>query len=394
MPKLTNRFPTMYRDKNTAVSKHKGQRIYHGVWGSPEADKSYKRFIANLALEENHVLPKRMDKETDVLVSELAAGFLEVYESRMHKSDYRHYKQAVRHLADAYGEFAVNEFSPKKLKTVRARMVKSGLCRDIVNRYTGFIKRIFAWGVEEELVNATVSHALLVVKSLREGEEGAFDYPEREAVSFHVVEKTLPFPLPVYQAFFRILKMTGARPSEICKMRVGDIDKTETDHWTFSPVNHKTARHNKRRVIVFGAQEQAVLLPYLEGKDSDRAVFSPKDAVRERKERDRAARVTPLSPSQIARDKHRQKYPKAENHEHFDTETLGKALKSVIIEANRHLPDEEKIPHWTLYQLRHAAITELVILFGEEKAAMMTGTSVAMVRRIYDHSHRKRMVDL
>jgi len=88
------------------------------------------------------------------------------------------------------------------------------------------------------------------------GEGGAFDYPEREAVLFDVVEKTLPFPLPVYQAFFRILKMTGARPSAICKMRVGDIDKTETDHWTFSPVNHKTARHNKRRVMPLGVKSK------------------------------------------------------------------------------------------------------------------------------------------
>ena len=45
MPKLKNQYPKMYRDKNSAVSKHKGQRIYHGVWGLPEADKAYKRFI-------------------------------------------------------------------------------------------------------------------------------------------------------------------------------------------------------------------------------------------------------------------------------------------------------------------------------------------------------------
>jgi integrase len=231
------------------------------------------------------------------------------------------------------------------------------------------------------------------VKALREGEEGTFDHTDREAVSFEVVEATMPYLLPVYQAFFRILKMTGARPSEICRMRVGDINQVDAEHWTFSPINHKTARHNKRRVIVFGAAEQAVLLPYL-GKEPVRAVFSPKDAVRERKERDRAARVTPFTPSQRERDKHRAKYPKIENHEHFDSTTVGCALQNAINEANRQLPDGEAIPHWTLYQLRHAAITELVILLGEEKAAMMTGTSVEMVRRIYEHSNRKRVADM
>jgi len=291
MPKLTNRFPVMYRDKNSAVSKHKGKRIYHGVWGSPEADKSYKRFIA--ALLENPTLPLRIGKESsDVLVSELADAFLEAHEPRMNKTDYGHFGRAFGYLVGIYEELSVNEFSPKKLKVCRSQMIKAGtLCRKTVNRYTWHISRLFIWGAGEELVDANVGLGLRAVKALREGEEGTFDHTDREAVSFEVVEATMPYLLPVYQAFFRILKMTGARPSEICRMRVGDINQTDTEHWTFSPINHKTARHNKRRVIVFGAAEQAVLLPYL-GKEPVRAVFSPKDAVRERKERDRAARVT------------------------------------------------------------------------------------------------------
>jgi len=75
MPKLKNRFPAMYRDKNSAVSKHNGKRVYHGVWGSPEAEKSYKRFIA--ALLENPALPLRLGADTDVLISELTDAFLD-----------------------------------------------------------------------------------------------------------------------------------------------------------------------------------------------------------------------------------------------------------------------------------------------------------------------------
>jgi len=54
---------------------HKGKRIYHGIWGSPEAEKNYKRFIA--ALLENSILPLRIDGNTDALVSEIAAAFLD-----------------------------------------------------------------------------------------------------------------------------------------------------------------------------------------------------------------------------------------------------------------------------------------------------------------------------
>jgi hypothetical protein len=136
MPKLTNRMPTKCRDRNQAFAWHKGKRIYFGVWDSPEADKNYKRFLA--ALLENHALPLRLDKGTDVLVSELALAFLDNHESRMGKADHRNFKYAIGFLAEVYGELAVNEFSPKKLKVVRSQMVKAGtLCRNQINRYTG-----------------------------------------------------------------------------------------------------------------------------------------------------------------------------------------------------------------------------------------------------------------
>ena len=242
MPKLTDRLPKKCNDRGRAFSWHNGKRIYHGVWGSPEADKSYRRFIA--ALLESPTLPLRIDKDSDVLVSELTAAFLEVHESRIDKTDYTHYKQAVGHLAEIYGELAVNEFSPKKLKVCRSRMVNAGtLCRNTVNRYVKYIKRIFAWGVEEELVDANVGLGLRAVKALREGEEGTFDHPEREAVPFEVVEATLPFLPPTVAAMVQLQWLTGMRPSEICKMTVADIDRNRGNGlWYYSP-KHKTERY-------------------------------------------------------------------------------------------------------------------------------------------------------
>ena len=131
MPKLKNRLPKVCRDRNQAFSWYNGRRFYHGVWGSPEAEKSYKRFIA--ALLENPTLPVRLGEDNDVLVSELADGFLEHIKPQMGKTDYLHYKYAVAYLIEVYGELAVNEFSPKKLKVVRSQMVKAGtLCRGMI----------------------------------------------------------------------------------------------------------------------------------------------------------------------------------------------------------------------------------------------------------------------
>ena len=235
MPKLKNRLPKNCRDRNQAFSWYDGRRIYHGVWGSPEAEKSYKRFLA--ALLENPSLHPQVGKDICVLVSELTDGYLDGIESRMGADAVVMFKQTIGYLVESYGEIAVNDFSPKKLKTVRSKMLKTGtLCRNQINRYIGYIKRIFQWGVEEEIVESNVALALKAVKNLRKDEEGAFDHPEKEEVPFWVVAATLPFLAPMLAAMVQIQWMLGMRPSEVFKMRVGDIDRTrENGLWYYIP---------------------------------------------------------------------------------------------------------------------------------------------------------------
>ena len=96
MPKLKNQYPKNCRDRNQSFSWYNGKRIYHGVWGSPDADKNYKRFIARLL--ENPVLPLQNDKTGDVLVSELAAGFLNYVEIQYDKTEFQHFKRAIGFL--------------------------------------------------------------------------------------------------------------------------------------------------------------------------------------------------------------------------------------------------------------------------------------------------------
>jgi len=74
MPKLKNQYPKLCRDRNQAISWYNGKRYHHGKWGTPDANRNYKRFIATL-LESPHISLKD-GKTGDVLVSELAAGFL------------------------------------------------------------------------------------------------------------------------------------------------------------------------------------------------------------------------------------------------------------------------------------------------------------------------------
>ena len=113
MPKLKTRLPKMCRDRNQAFSWHNGKRIYHGIWGSPEAEKSYKRFIAVL-LETPAFL--RIDRNDDVFVSELADSFVEHIASQLDKSHVAHFKIVIGFLVERYDELAVNGVFAKKVE--------------------------------------------------------------------------------------------------------------------------------------------------------------------------------------------------------------------------------------------------------------------------------------
>ena len=380
MPKLKNKDPKNCRDRNQSFSWYNGKRIYHGIWGTPEAKKNYRRFCAAIDDPASSV---RLGGGAFALISELTAGFLDGISSRMDKSHVTHFKLAIGYLVDLYGDMSAEEFSPKKLKAVRNQMVKTGtLCRRMVNDYTGRIKHIFAWGVEEELVPPNVYDAIRVVKILPKGTPGTFDHPEREGVPEWAIALTLPFLAPVVAAMVVVQWLTGMRPSEVFKMRVGDIDRNRKNGlWYYVPESHKTEEHIGKKPIPLGKPEQDLIAPYLVGKKPEEAVFSPRTAVQERAAQARARRKSPLTPSQLARTK------RQNVGEFYDKDSYRRAVEYGIKKGNRH---GQTIPHWTPYLLRNSAATAIELEHGLDEAQAQLGHTSADMTRRYSAAHLKQ----
>jgi len=81
----------------------------------------------------------------------------------------------------------------------------------------------------------------------------------------------------------------------------------------------------------------------------------------EKKERDAAKRKTKVQPSQKKRAAARKKHSKSRVREFYDSSSYRQAIEYAIIRANKTLPPDQQIPHWTPYQLRHAAVTEITL---------------------------------
>jgi len=325
------------------------------------------------------------------LIADLVTQFLETAQKTKNPSDFSNYKKAGQALW-RYKNMPTAEFDAFLLLQIQGGFVEAGYARTHCNKLVNFAIHIFKWGEVRRLAPPGKSRELQVIEPLRSG--AARETEDRMPVDDEVVERTKPHLLRVYQAFVLILRETGARPSEICRMKVGDIDRTDPKIWVYRLKHHKTMRYDKKRVIAFGREEQAALLPYL-NKEPHEAVFSPKDAISEHKRMLRDTRTTPFTPSQKARDKARKRHPQVKFNEHFTVGTIGLALQRAIQEANRNLPEDQQIPKWTLYQLRHAFLTEKTEQFDENVAALLAGHSdPKMVRRVYDKSQERRIIKL
>jgi hypothetical protein len=91
----------------------------------------------------------------------------------------------------------------------------------------------------------------------------------------------------------RLQRLVGARPTEICLLRPGDVDRS-APVWVYRPAEHKGEHHGRERLVFIGSKGQAILAPYLL-RAADTYCFSPEDAERKRRADQHAARKTPLS---------------------------------------------------------------------------------------------------
>jgi hypothetical protein len=146
---------------------------------------------------------------------------------------------------------------------------------------------------------------------------------------------------------------------------------TTGDVWLYRPPRHKTAHKGKERAIFIGPKAQAVLADFPTDDPGD-FVFSPIRMRRERFGLLRAARKTPVQPSQVSRAKSR---PKRWPTDRYTPRRYHQAVRKACIRAG--------VGHWHPNQLRHAAATTIRKQFGLEAAQVALGHAKANTTEIY-----------
>ena len=382
MPAKNRKVPAyrLHKPTGQAVVRLDGRDYYLGKHGTEASQEAYRRKIAEwlTAGSATGTAGPKSPPAGLPTVNDVMLAFL----TRHADSYYRHadgtptgeaenFKHALRPVKKLYGRTPATDFGPLALKAVRKEMVDSGLSRTTINARVGKIVRVFKWATENELVPASIHHALTAVSGLRKGRSAARESKPVKSVPDASVDAIRPHVSPQVWAMVELQRLTGMRPGEVTIMRTGDLDMT-SKLWGYIPNKHKTEHQGKERRIPLGPKAQAVLRPWLR-TDLTAYLFSPKEAVEALHARRSKARNTKTTPSEAAR--RCKGKPGQGRCQRYDKRTYRQAIVRACRKAG--------VPEWSPNQLRHNAATRLRKEFGLDVARAVLGHCDADTTTIY-----------
>lgn len=380
----------LHKARNAACVDIKGKRHYLGPYGSEESKKKYAALISKHEAEQKAepMPPNEFGAVNVYTLGEKFATWAKGHYVKNGKPTAHQgvVKAALLPLMQMYGETLVADFGPKSLKAIQARLIEEGHSRNWINQLTGVIRRVFKWGVAEEIVPPGVFHALQAVSGLRKGRTAARETAPVSPVDPATVDATLPHLPEVVASMVRFQRLTGCRPGEVCAMRPRDISR-DGDVWEYRPESHKTEHHSRGRVIPIGPRAQAILRPYLL-RDADEYCFKPAESVQKAGRKPGKRNYRPC----YTKDSYRRAIERACEAAfgmpaHLRTikrKVKGKPRPADAIEAEKCEAREWRQAHcWSPNQLRHLAATEIRKAFGLEAAQVILGHSQANVTQVY-----------
>ncbi len=391
MPSRKPRVPSYRLHKSTgqAVVTLGGRDYYLGPYNSTKSHAEYRRLLAEWAAVDRSAPPSAgpgdFRPSAAITISELVLAYYRHAEGYYVKHgeptrEIINVKHALRDLRRLYGHTPARDFGPLALKAVRQAMIESGLSRGVINRRVRTIVRAFRWAVEEELIPASVHHGLKAVAGLRKGRTEARETEPVRPVPDAQVDAVRPYVSRQVWAMIELQRLTGMRPGEAIIMRTGDVDASG-EVWVYRPARHKTEHHGRAREVMIGPLAQRVLRPWLRA-ERDAYLFSPAEALAERRRAMREARKTPVQPSQRNR---RRAGPGKQPGECYTTNSYCRAIHSAC--------DKAGVGRWHPNRLRHSAATRFRRVAGLEGAQVLLGHASANTTEIYAETDRQRAVE-
>lgn len=277
--------PITIRGKEWAYVHLEGQRHYLGRWGTQEARQRFREVIARWEAASRPSATWRPAGPL-ITVADLAAAHhlhAQVYYRRQDGSrteEVGAYRQSMAPLVATHPGKPVNEVTKADLRAVLDRWVAADLARATINQRLGRIKRVFRWGVREDLVEESTADRLDHVANLPKGRSLARETDEVQPAPFGDVMAAF-FELSPHDRLKILVQLRcGARPGEVCRMRRDEVHVGEVRIGkrtlpvpagcrAFVPGQHKTGWRGKVVAYVLGPRLVSLLLPWMADVEGD-----------------------------------------------------------------------------------------------------------------------------
>ncbi len=318
--------------------------VYLGTYGSPECQAAYDQWIVQLIARRQEV-PSGAPPGSRLTVAGLVSDYLDFAEGYYRKhgeptSELRSFRQVARVVNDLWGALAADDFTPTRFKAVRTALVGQGLARKHINKQMGRVRRIWRWGVEQEVVQPATLQALQAVAELAIGRTAVREEEPVEPVPLEVVNRTLAVLDGQTTAMVRLQLHGAMRAEDVVLMRPCDLTLTETS-CLYVPYSHKTEHRGKERRLWLGPVCREIL---------------------------RGLLANSLKPDAWL-------FPSKRTQGHLTVQTYWERIKRT---CERH-----NIPPWFPLQLRHLALTLVRERFGAEASQIAGGHANLSTTEIY-----------
>jgi integrase len=364
-----------HKGSGQALVVIKDQRIYLGKYNSPESKEKYRRCIAQLLSPSPQI--EGPQSEESPTINSLILGYYryaQTYYVKNGKPTDEVYgiRATLSRLRKLYGKSIAKDFGPKAFKLVREAMIQEELSRKYINDSMARIRRMFKWGVAEELLPPSIPQALESVPGLRKGRSKATEGRPIQPLPDYTLEATLHYLPPIVADMVQLQRLIGCRPEEVCALRPYDLDRSG-DVWIYQPESHKTEHHHRKRLIFVGPKAQEVILRYL-ARDAQAHCFRPCDSEAKRLAENERNRKTPRSCGNVRGSNVKSK-PKRKPGTKYTSDSYRRAIHRAC--------DKAGIDRWSPNRLRHSTATEVRREFGLEGAQIILGHASADVSQVY-----------
>lgn len=308
-----------------------GKDYYLGAHDSPEARQNYIDLISRLGgpPAQTEQMPTPPAPARTVAEGLAAWNRQERVRYRGTKEDDQ-FKVVIRLVLSQWSSVPLMTFGVRDLERIREAMILQGWSSRVIGRQITRVRTIWRWLERQGLAPRGSWEHLRSLGPLPPNDKRVKRLPRRQPASWPDVARLCRASSKKVRDLILLLWFTGARPGEICRITVEEIDQVGPVWW-YRPGQHKNAWRGQERAIPLGPICQKILRPYIKRLRSGYLVRPP-----------------------------------GARNPYYSPESLAQAIRRGCHRAGVKI---------TAYQLRHAAKDRITREYGLDVARALLGQS-------------------